>query len=147
MSDNSASTPPPPLWFTIVAGVAILWSLAGILACYSQLSMTAAQMADLPAAQRDAFTAMPAWVRSDYMMAVVAGLVGAVMLLLRRRLARAAFIVSLIGVFLQFGWVFGPYHGLDKLGPSAAAFPAFVALMCLAEIGVATVALRRGWLK
>ena len=82
-------------------------------------------MAALPAAQRDAFIAMPGFAKAAYVLAVGAGLIGGVLLFLRKRPARIAFIVSLVGIVVQFDWVFGPYQGLAKLGPSAVAFPAF----------------------
>ena len=144
MPDTGSNT--PPLQFKIAAVVAILWGLAGVYACYSQLSMTAAQLAALPAADADAFTAMPVFVKVAYVVAVVGGLVGGILLFMRKAPARIAFIVSLIGVVVQFGWIFGPYQGLANLGPSAMAFPAFIAAVGIAEIWLAGLALQRGWL-
>lgn len=135
-----------PLWFRIVAVVAILWGVAGLYACFTQLTLTPAAMAALPAAQRDAFTAMPGWAKVAYQVAVVSGFVGGVLLLMRHRQAQLAFVVSLAGVLVQFGWTFLVYGGLAKLGPSAAAFPAFLAAVCVAEIWLAGSARGRGWL-
>ena len=135
-----------PFWFMIVAVLAILWGLAGVYACYSDLTTTPAQLAKLPPAQADALTAMPAAIRGAYAVATVGGLVGGVLLAARRRWARAAFVVSLLGVIVEFGWTFGPYQGLAKLGPSAATFPAFIAVVCIAEIWFAGFAQRLGWL-
>ena len=136
----------PPLWFKIAAVAAVLWGLAGVYACYSQLSMNAAQLAALPAAQGDAFTAMPLLVKGAYVVAVVGGLIGGMLLLVRKAPAGAAFIVSLIGIVVQFGWIFGPYQGLAKLGPSAMAFPAFVTALSVAEVWLSSPALKRGWI-
>ena len=144
MSDIGSSA--PPLWFKIVTVVAMLWGLAGVYACYSQLSMSAEALAALPAAQRDAFIAMPGFAKAAYVLAVGAGLIGGVLLFLRKRPARIAFIASLVGIVVQFGWVFGPYQGLAKLGPSAVAFPAFIVAVGVAEIWIAGLALKRGWL-
>lgn len=135
-----------PLWFKIVAGLAILWGLAGVFACYSQLTLTPAQLAALPAAQRDAFTTMPLFVRVAYVVATFGGFLGGVLLMSRRPEARIVFIASLIGVVVQFGWVFGVYQGLTKMSPSALGFPAFIVVFCIAEIWLAGVALKRGWL-
>ncbi len=135
-----------PLWFKIAAALVILWGLAGVFACYSQLTLTPAQLAALPAAQRDAFIAMPLVVRIAYVVAVGGGLVGGILLILRRPEARMAFIASLIGVIVQFGWVFGVYQGLAKTGASALAFPAFIVLVCIVEIWLAVVGRSRGWL-
>lgn len=144
MPDTGSNT--PPLWFKIAAVVAILWGLAGVYACYSQLSMSAAQLAALPAAQSDAFTAMPVFVKGAYVVAVAGGLIGGILLLMRKAPAQIAFIVSLIGVVVQFGWVFGVYQGASKLGPSSMAFPAFIAAVGVAQIWLAGLAFKRGWL-
>ena len=144
MSDFGSNT--APWWFKIAAVVAILWGLAGVYACYSQLSLSAEQMAALPAEQRDAFIAMPGFIKGAYAIAVGAGLVGGVLLLMRKAPARIAFIVSLVGVVLQFGWVFGPYQGLAKLGASAMVFPAFIAAVGVAEFYLSVLALKRRWI-
>lgn len=141
-----AQTIRSPLWFKIVAALVILWGLAGVFACYGQLTLTTAQLAALPAAQRDAFIAMPLVARIAYVVAAGGGLVGGLLLILRRPVARIAFIASLIGVIVQFSWVFGSYQGLAKMGPLALAFPAFIAIVCIAEIWLADMAAKRGWL-
>lgn len=135
-----------PLWFTAVSIVLILWALAGVYACYTQLTLTTRQLATLPAAQRAAFSAMPLLVRTAYIVATVGGLAGATLLLARRRLARQAFIVSLAGIGIQFGWVFLVFGGLARLGPAALLFPGLIVTICLGEIWLAGLATRRGWL-
>lgn len=143
----NAATVSVPLWFKIVAVAAILWGVAGLYACFTQLTLTPAALTALPAAQRDAFTAMPGWAKIAYQVAVVGGFVGGVLLLMRNRQAQLGFVVSLIGVIAQFGWTFLVYGGLTKLGPSALGFPAFIAAVCVAEIWFSGLALKRGWLR
>ena len=126
-----------PLWFKIVAVVAILWGVAGLYACFSQLTLTPAAMAALPVAQREAFGAMPGWAKIAYQVAVISGFVGGILLLMRHRQAQLAFVASLLGVIVQFGWSFLVFGGLAKWGPSAAIFPAFLAAVCVAEIWLA----------
>jgi hypothetical protein len=141
-----ADTAKRPIWFMIYAVLAILWGLAGVYACYSQLTMGPDQLAQLPPIEAGALTAMPAAIRGAYVVATVAGLVGGLLLALGRRWARWAFIVSLLGVVVQFGWTFGPYQGLAKLGALAALFPAFIAGVCISEIWFSDIAQKRGWL-
>lgn len=137
----------PPAWFWAVGVLLLLWSLAGIFACYSQLTMGPEQLAALEPAQRDAFLAMPGAIKIAYAAAVLSGLLGSILLLVRKALARPAFIVSLVAVVVQFGWVFGIYGGLSKFGGIAsAAFPAFIVLIAVLEIWFAGKAARNGWL-
>ena len=136
-----------PGWFWLVAILFLLWGLAGGFACYMQLTMTPEDLAKLPATQQDAWAAMTPLPKIAYVVAVSAGLLGAILLLMRSALARLLFMLSLIGVVIQFGWFFGPYAGLQKLGASSAAFPAFIVAMALIEIWFTGFCAKRGWLR
>ncbi len=142
-----ASMQKPPAWFTVLAIGATIWGLAGGYACWTQLTMTAAQLAALPTAQRDAFSAMPTVIKGAYVLATAGGLAGGALLLLRRRGARTAFTLSLAGVVIQFGWTFLLYRGANALGPDAAIFPAIIAAIAVGEIWLSRFAMRRGWLR
>jgi len=137
----------PPAWYWIVAAVALLWSLMGCFACYSQLTMSAADFAKLPAAQQETWRVMPAWVKGDYAVAVLASLIGSVGLLVRRRWARLFFAVSLIAVVLQFGWVFLVSPVLTLVGPSAVAFPVVIFALTALFLWFAGMAVRHAWVR
>src|SRR3954466_4568422 len=93
-----------PGWYWLGAGVALLWEAGGCYAYLTQVTMKAADMGALPAAQRDLWLAMPAWLWAAYAIAVWIGLAGALGLLMRQSWARTAFIVSLAAALVQFGW-------------------------------------------
>jgi hypothetical protein len=136
-----------PAWFWIVAILFLLWNMMGCWACYSQLTVSAEDFAKLPAAQRDAWQSMTLAPKAAYVVAVAAGLAGAILLLARNAFARPIFIISLIGVLIQFGWFFGVWNGYAKLGPASVGFPVFIALVCVAEIWFAGKAIERGLLR
>ena len=137
----------PPVWYWIVAVLALLWALAGCFAFVTQMTMGAAELARLPAAQREVWEAMPGWVEGAYAVAVGAGLLGSAALLLRRRWAWELFALSLAGIVVQFGWTFLATPILGTLGPAATVpFPAIIAIVCIAEIVFARMAAARGWL-
>jgi hypothetical protein len=136
-----------PGWYWAVAGLALLWEAMGCFAYVTQVSMDSAALARLPAAQRDLWVSMPAWVTGAYAVAVWSGLIGAAGLLLRRDWARLAFAASLVAVIVQFGWTFLATPILTTIGPSAAAFPAFILLAAALLLWVSALATRRGWLR
>jgi hypothetical protein len=136
-----------PGWYWVVAALALLWEATGCFAYLSKVGMDAADLARLPAAQRDIWASMPAWATAAYAIAVWAGLAGALGLLLRRRWARIAFAVSLVAVIVQFGWAFLATPILTTIGNSAAAFPAFIMLMAALLLWFSGLAARRGWLR
>ena len=142
----TVATTKVPGWYWAVAVLALLWAAAGCFAYVSQVSMDAADMAALPAAQREIWQMMPAWATAAYAVAVWSGLAGAIGLLLRRRWARPAYIVSLAAVLVQFGWTFVASPILSTVGPSSAAFPLFIVVAGIVLIWFAGTAARRGWL-
>ena len=146
-SAAAPARPAVPVWFWIVAVLALLWELAGCFAFYTQMTMTPEAMAKLPVAQREIWEATPVWINAAYGVAVVVGLAGAILLLLRRRLAATAFLVSLAAVIVQFGYTFlaTPILKTMPLGESAP-FPAFVVLMAAGLWWFAGWAGKTGWL-
>lgn len=136
-----------PGWYWVVVAVALLWEALGCYAYVTQVSMDPAALARLPAEQRDLWMAMPAWVTGAYAVAVWAGLIGAVGLLLRRGWVRLAFAASSVAVIVQFGWTFLATPILTTIGASAAAFPAFILVVAALLLWFSFAAAKRGWLR
>lgn len=138
----------PPSWYYAIAGIATLWALMGCYAYIDQVTMTAIRMSQLPPDQREIWEMMPKWLTAVYAIAVWFGLIGAIALLLRRRIARAAYIVSLAAVVVQFGWILTQTPIVARMGfATAAGFPIFIALAGAALVGFADYAVRRNWLR
>lgn len=138
----------PPTWYWIVAAVALLWALAGCAAYVTQVGMSPADLAELPVAQQEIWAMMPAWVTSAYALAVWIGLAGAVALLLRRRIARSLYVVSLFAVIVQFGWTFLATPILTTVGAAASVpFPLFIVVAGVALVWFSGFAIARGWLR
>lgn len=136
-----------PGWFITVAVVLLLWAIAGV-ASFAGHAFVGERMAAQQGAWDLAYyRALPAWFAWDYALATLAALAGAIALLMRSRHAVVLYVVSLVGVVIQFGYVF---LGTDLLAHKGAAttlpFPAFIAIMGAVQIAVARVAARRGWI-
>jgi hypothetical protein len=138
---------PVPGWFWAIAILALLWEAGGCYAYLTQVSAGSAAMQTMPAAQRALWQAMPAWVWSAYAAAVWVGLSGAILLLMRQSWARPAFIVSLVGIVVQFGWVFLRTPILSSIGSSAAILPATIFVVGVFLIWFSAMAIGRGWLR
>lgn len=135
-----------PTWYWIVSGILLLWNAIGCFACFSQMTASPDKIAKLPEGQRAAWLAMPTTAKAGYVVAVAAGLLGAVALLLRCAAAGPLFLASLLGVIVQFGWFFMVYRGASRFGLSSLAFPVFIAMVAVAQIGFACCARTMGLL-
>ena len=135
-----------PAWFVAVAIILLLWAVAGVASFGAHVFVGEKMAAEQGAWDLDYYRALPAWFAWDYALATLAALAGAIALLTRSRQALMLYVLSLIGVVIQFGYVF---VGTDLLAHKGAAatvpFPMFIALMGCVQIVLARFAARRGW--
>ena len=82
---QAAVARPRAYWW--IAVLALVWNLIGLAMFFSQMLMDGAQVMQLSEAQRAVYLATPGWVNLAFAFAVIAGVLGALCLLLRRRLA------------------------------------------------------------
>jgi hypothetical protein len=141
MTDNKL-----PLWAKIVSVLLLLWGLMGVWSFYSELIISPEAAALQPAEQRALWDAMPKWLWFDFGVAVLAGLAGAIALLLRKAFAQHLYLLSLIAIFIQFGYIFAFMPILKTIGPSSAIFPGVIFLVGLAAWQLSRNWTARGWL-
>jgi hypothetical protein len=98
-------------------------------------------------AERLLYETTPAWSVGAFAVAVFAGTVGCIALLMRRRWAIGAFALSLVGVFIQFGHTFFISNAVEVLGPGIAVMPIFVAVIGLLLFLFSRSWASRGWLR
>lgn len=138
----------PPLWFWVVVVLLLLWEAAGIAAFYVHVSIDDAALAAMPPYDRQLYLALPAWYNWVFAFAVWPALLGSLATLFRSRFARPLFIVSLVCVIVQFGWMFG---GTDLIAVKGALgtvpFPFVIFLLAVVQVWLAGVAIKRGWLR
>ncbi|MFN9796325.1 MAG: hypothetical protein ACK57A_08590, partial [Gemmatimonas sp.] len=66
----------PPVWFTVVAAVALAWNVLGPLGILADLRLSAADIAALSAQQRALYNARPLWSVGASIVAVLGGTLG-----------------------------------------------------------------------
>lgn len=136
----------PPRWFTAVAVAALLWNLAGLLAIFGDLSLSSAQLASLPPEQQALHAARPLWSVAGSVLAVAAGTLGCILLLLRKRWAVWAFVASLVGIVLQDIGLFIVAAAVQSPGTVAAVMQGLVLLIAVGLLALARKATAQAWL-
>jgi hypothetical protein len=91
----------PPIWFTVVAVVALLWNLIGLFAVVADMRLSASDIAALPQQQQAMYAARPGWSVVGSVIAVVGGTLGCLGLLVHKRWALWALYASLVGIVIQ----------------------------------------------
>ena len=141
---DEAIQPPPPRWFTLAAIAALLFELGGCGIFAMQMTV---DVAALPDDQRAMWDAAPTWMLVAYAVAVAAGLVGAISLLMRRRLAEKLLLLSLVAIVIQFSALL-VVPQLRNLTTSDDLFLPFVIIVVSYTIWhFARRALARSWLR
>lgn len=137
-----------PGWYWAVAAVAAAWEAVGCYFYLVQVRMGEAELAALPPAQAEAFAGMATWQWSVFAVAVWVGLAGALGLLLRRRWAQWALLVSLIAAVIQYGYTFLATPILERMSASEALpLPVSIIVVGALLAWFAGWARRRGWLR
>ena len=134
----------PATWFTVLAVLLVLWGAMGCFSFYGQHIMKP-PMGD--AWTRDFVARQPAWFAPVYAVAVGAQLLGSIRLLMRSRGAIWVYVVALVASVIQFGWIFLGTELIAAKGAAATVpFPAVIIAVCVFQLWLARLALRRGWI-
>ena len=142
--DDRESGARVPAWFWIVAGLALLFEAFG---CFMYLVQVNADHASLPLDQRAMWDATPTWMVAAYAIAVWVGVVGALLLLLRRKLAVPILLVSLVAVVVQFSGLFLVPQLRQTVPDTALVAPIVLIVSCYLIFQFARLANKRGWLR
>ncbi len=117
----------------------------GLLAFVAGIMTPAEKMSTDPEVQK-LFSNLPAWYYVVFAVAVVAGTLGCVGLLMRAKWALPVLIISLLGVIAQQCYMYFMSDTLNVMGSSAAIMPTVVLIIGIALICFSRMATSKGWL-
>ena len=101
---ETTNKPGPIFW--IISAVALVWNLLGVMAFTVQLTMSDETRAQLPELERTMYANIPSWYMIAFGLAVFAGTLGCVSLLLRKKWALILFALSFIAILAQQVYMF-----------------------------------------
>ena len=140
---EDATKPAVPAWFWAVAIGALLFEAAGAFLFANSLTL---DPATLPLDQRAIFDATPQWMTIAWAVAIGSGLIGAIGLLMRRRFAEPALLISVIAVAVQFSGIFLVKQLRELTPEDHLLVPVVILVLAYALWQAAKLAHRRGWL-
>lgn len=137
-----------PLWFKVVVVVLLIWGLVGCYACAQQFRLGPEAMGPASAYDHALYARLPGWYNALYAIAVGSGMLGALALASRSLHARSLYAVSIVGIALQFGWLFLFTDILRAKGPlTVLPFPILILAVAIGAFVLAGRARRRGWIR
>ena len=136
-----------PKWLTATGIAALLWNALGCMAYLADVRTTPEELAALPLAQQQLLAARPAWAVAGSAIAVWAGLLGSLGLVLRRRWAFPLLVASLIGVLVQDYAMFVVARLVEVVGIVPLVLQSLVLLIAVMLVLLARKGVAQGWLK
>ena len=142
MPGEQATTTPRHLW--IVGIVALLWNLLGAMDYIMTETKNEAYMSQFTPEQLEFFYGFPAWMVAFWAIAVWGGVLGAVLLLMRKKFAVPVLVVSFLCMVVTAIHNYGFSGGADIVGGGGLAFSAVIFVVALALIIYARSMARKG---
>lgn len=129
---DQASPASPGTAFWVIGAIALLWNLIGLLFFYSGVTATPELLAEQFNAEQVALIqATPVWAELANGVAVIAGVLGSILLLLRNRLAVPLYVVSIAALIVQDIYVFGMSESVTVFGPQPLVLQGTVLLFAI----------------
>ena len=116
----------PTNLFWLISTLALIWNLIGIFNYLTQAFMTDEILASLPQDQQLMYQEVPAWVTAAFAVAVFSGTIGAVLMLLKKKIATTFFILSFIGIISQMSYGLLINENTDSYGPMGLLMPLMI---------------------
>lgn len=144
MYDEASSGPPRS--FYVISGIALAWNVLGVALYVMQVTMSEEAMAALEPAQRALLESTPSWLIAVYALAVNAGALGCLLLILRRTWAVPVLIVSLVCIVVQMGYSLTMTEAMQVYGGTVVAQAAFITAIGIYLVWYSRRAKDNGWL-
>lgn len=143
MNDTRTKIPVPG-WYTVAAGAAVLFEAFAV---YTYFGQVTTDPQGLPIDQRDLVLAMPAWMTVAFAVSVWFGVSGALLLVIRKRLAEILLLVSLIAALAQFGALLFVPRLKNLVASDDLLVPFLIILVSYGIWQLARRANKEGWLR
>ena len=129
MSDAGTVKTPIHLW--VVGVLALLWNAMGALDYLMTTTQNEAYMAQFTPEQLEFFYGFPSWLVGFWAIAVWGGVLGALLLLLRRKLAVPVFAVSFLCMVVTTIHNYGFSNGAEIVGTFGLVFSVIIFVIAL----------------
>ena len=134
-----------PSWFKIVAIIALIWNLLGVVAFVGQMLITPEMLSALPIAEQELYANTPLWATAAFAIAVFSGAFGSLFLLMRKSLATPLLTFSLVGILVQNVHSFFISNSIEVYGPGGMIMPVMIIFLAIYLIWLAKNAQANGW--
>ena len=138
----------PNTAFWIIAVLALIWNIMGVIAYLTSVYMVDMAKETMTPEQIELMEATPAWVTGVFAVATFAGFLGALAMVLKRKLAVPLFGISLIAVLIQNGYAWFATNSAEVYGTvQGYVMPLLVIVISIFLYWYSKGSAAKGWLK
>ena len=116
----------PSSLFYIISSMALVWNLMGVFNFLGQALMSDEVLASLPKDQQLIYQDVPVWVTAAFAIAVFSGTLGAVFLLLKKKVSSIFFKLSFVGIIIQMTYGLLISENTNSYGPLGLVMPLMI---------------------
>ena len=144
--DNQSETRAVPRSFWIIGIAALVWNALGIVTYLMSVMISPEALSQMPEAERALYSNVPAWVTAAYAIAVFGGTLASIALLMRKRWAFEAFVVSLVAIIVQMSHALLMSEVIVVKGVTAAILPLLIVVVAAFLVWYSYSARKKGWI-
>ena len=136
-----------PMWFWVVSILFLLWNIMGVFSFLAHNFISAEALAELPSNERELYGEFPLWTTIVFAIAVIAGMIGAIGLVLKKKWSKMAFVISLLAIIIQMIHNVFFTNAIEVYGTvQAVTMPALVIIFGLFLVWFSMFAIKKQWL-
>ena len=137
----------PSRSFWLIGGAALNWNLFGLIVYFMQVSASPEELAAAYSPEQiELIITTPKWATAAFAIAVNAGVLGSLFLLLRKAWAIPMFVMSLVAVLVQNINTFVLHDAIAIFGSTPAIIQAVIVVIAATLIWYSRSAKDRGWI-
>jgi len=136
-----------PTSFWVIAALALLWNLMGLVAFFYDMTISEQAIAALNPGMQELYRTTPIISKIGYGLATICGVIGCILLLIRKRVALIVFVASLLGVVIQNIANFTMTNAWEVIGTSGLPLLLLVIAFAVFLIRYTSKAIDNGWVK
>lgn len=136
-----------PTWFKVIAIIALLWNIMGVLSFFMHVFMPDEAIAALPEKEQALYGEYPLWTNIVFALATIAGLLGAIGLVMKKKWSKPFFILSLLAVIPQMIHNVFFTTSIEVYGiAQAVTMPVLVVVFAVVFVWFSAFASKKAWL-
>jgi hypothetical protein len=136
-----------PKWYWATALFFLLWNLMGVGSFFQFIFITDETLKALPEAERALYTGYPLWTKIAFAIAVFGGIFGSIGLILKKKWAKSAFIISLCAIVPQMTFDLFFTKAREVYGPGTEIMPILIMVIGVFLVWFSGFAIKKNWLK